>query len=51
MAGVIKKMSVEQGWEFFPDTPLKQYGGLNIAENDWTIMADRPKNWTTEKSG
>ncbi|KAH8257945.1 hypothetical protein KR038_003357 [Drosophila bunnanda] len=49
IAGVIKKMSVEQGWEFFPDTPLKQYGGLNIAENDWTIMADRPRNWTTEK--
>jgi len=49
IAGVIKKMSIEQGWEFFPDTPLKQYGGLNIADNDWTIMADRPKNWTTEK--
>lgn len=50
IAGVIKKMSVEQGWEFFPDTPLRQYGGLNIASNDWTIMPDPPKNWTTEKA-
>ncbi|XP_001361907.2 NADH dehydrogenase [ubiquinone] 1 alpha subcomplex subunit 11 [Drosophila pseudoobscura] len=49
IAGVIKKMSIEQGWEFFPDTPTKQYGGLNIAQNDWTIMADRPKGWTSEK--
>lgn len=49
IAGVIKKMSIEQGWEFLPDPPMRQYGGVNIAKNDYTIMAERPKNWTTEK--
>ncbi|KAH8355124.1 hypothetical protein KR093_006420 [Drosophila rubida] len=49
IAGVLKKMSVEQGWEFFPDPPTRQFGGLNIAQNDYTIMAERPKNWTSEK--
>ncbi|XP_017868826.1 PREDICTED: NADH dehydrogenase [ubiquinone] 1 alpha subcomplex subunit 11 [Drosophila arizonae] len=48
IAGVIKKMSIEQGWEFFPDSPTHQYGGVNIAKNDYTLMADRPRNWTTE---
>lgn len=49
MAGVIKKMSIEQGWEFFPTAPTHQYGGLNIAQNDFSLMADRPKGWTAEK--
>ncbi|XP_030386759.1 NADH dehydrogenase [ubiquinone] 1 alpha subcomplex subunit 11 [Scaptodrosophila lebanonensis] len=49
IAGVIKKMSIEQGWEFFPDTPTYQVGGVNIIDNDYTLFAERPKNWTAEK--
>lgn len=49
IAGVIKKMSIDQGWEFFPKPATHQYGGLNIVKHDWTITAERPKNWTTEK--
>ncbi|XP_068143999.1 NADH dehydrogenase [ubiquinone] 1 alpha subcomplex subunit 11 [Drosophila tropicalis] len=48
LAGVIKKMSIEQGWEFFPEPPTHQYGGVNVASNDWTITAERPKNWTAK---
>ncbi|ALC40497.1 CG9350, partial [Drosophila busckii] len=49
IAGVLKKMSIEQGWEFFPKPLKHQYGGVNIASNDYTITAERPRNWTTEE--
>ena len=48
VAGMVKKLSKEEGWEFFPKVK-HQVGSLNIASHDFTLMKDRPRNWTTEK--
>lgn len=48
MAGVVKKTSIQEGWLFFPDNSSKrQYGGL--VANDWTLTAERPRNWTIKE--
>ncbi|XP_037821326.1 NADH dehydrogenase [ubiquinone] 1 alpha subcomplex subunit 11-like [Lucilia sericata] len=47
IAGVIKKISREEGWEFFP--ALNHHGFMGVKENDYTLMAERPRNWTTGK--
>lgn len=47
--GILKKLSIEEGWEFFPPLKEHQYGSLYGVRHDWTLMKDRPKNWTTGK--
>lgn len=46
--GVVKKLSKEEGWEFIP--PLKDHvqGSLYGVRHDWTLMEERPKNWTNK---
>jgi len=46
IAGVVKKLSKEEGWEFFPTVPTHEYGSLSGTTHDYTLMAERPKNWS-----
>lgn len=43
---VVKKISLEEGWEPFPNyAPLHMYGSLRGARHDWTLTKPRPKTW------
>lgn len=46
IAGCAKKLSLEEGWTFFP--PLKQHGhtGCNTRSNDYTLTAEGERGWT-----
>lgn len=46
ISGVLKKLSIQEGWEFFPDCKYHEYGTLNGAVHDCTLMTERPRNWT-----
>lgn len=48
-AAALKKLSKIEGWEFFPHWDGHGYGGLRHVRNDFTIMAERPRSWTTGK--
>ncbi|XP_055381805.1 NADH dehydrogenase [ubiquinone] 1 alpha subcomplex subunit 11 [Condylostylus longicornis] len=47
IAASVKKLSRQEGWEFFP--PIKQ-GSYGLHTHDFTLMAERPRNWTDGKS-
>ncbi|XP_055837875.1 uncharacterized protein LOC129906223 [Episyrphus balteatus] len=49
LAGFLKKLSIEEGWEFFPERQTHELGSLHGVNHDYTLMAERPKNWTTGK--
>lgn len=49
-AALLKKMSVEEGWEFFPDATLHKVGSLRGVRHDWTLMPAPPKNWKVSES-
>lgn len=43
---IVKKASLEEGWEIFPDDiPLQMYGSLRGSRHDWTLTKPRPKTW------
>jgi NADH dehydrogenase (ubiquinone) 1 alpha subcomplex subunit 11 len=42
---VVKKMSLEEGWEIIPEEILHSYGSLRGSRHDWTVTAPRPKTW------
>lgn len=49
---MIKKVSIQEGWTFFPDMEENAkrhvYGTLRTAKYDFTIMKDtKEKGWTT----
>uniref|UniRef100_T1D542 NADH dehydrogenase [ubiquinone] 1 alpha subcomplex subunit 11 n=1 Tax=Psorophora albipes TaxID=869069 RepID=T1D542_9DIPT len=46
IAGLVKKNSIDKGWEFFPE--VKQHGisALNPNRYDYTLTAEREKGWT-----
>ncbi|VEN52141.1 unnamed protein product [Callosobruchus maculatus] len=46
---VMRKHAQENGWNITPpdDTPIATRG---IWEVDWTLTAERPRNWTTGKA-
>lgn len=46
VAGIVKKSSIDEGWSFFPDMS-RQYSGVSSRWFDYTLTAERPKNWTT----
>ncbi|PSN30416.1 hypothetical protein C0J52_25443 [Blattella germanica] len=46
---VVKKMSLEEGWEFFPEPPLHTYGSIRNTHHDWTITTAPPKLWKTKE--
>ena len=49
IAAVAKKISKEEGWEFIPENTRRGYGNAwGIRKNDYTLMGEREKNWTTE---
>lgn len=43
---MLKKNSVENGWDFFPDIPHQTMGGSSW-RHDWTLVKDPRdgKNW------
>lgn len=48
IAGTVKKLAVMEGWEMIPLKNNKRVmSGLQIY--DWTLTADRPKNWTIKE--
>lgn len=51
IAGSIKKLSLEEGWDFFPQDALKKhaFGSINPARNDFTFTPVGDKGWTTGK--
>jgi NADH dehydrogenase (ubiquinone) 1 alpha subcomplex subunit 11 len=50
IAGVVKKMSIEEGWEFFPDIKVHGYGGPFPNRHDYSLMAERERGWTDGKN-
>lgn len=47
IAGALKKLSIKEGWEFFPEVEYKHgYGSLKGASHDFTIFKDPLKGWT-----
>jgi len=52
IAGCMKKLSFEEGWEFFPKSEYDKGRvtmGTNVARYDFTLSADPGKGWTTGK--
>lgn len=50
IAGCLKKLSFEEGWEFFPNLEGKhQSGGIQISKHDFTLTPVGEKGWTTGK--
>lgn len=47
IAAAVKKLSITEGWEFFPDYDAHGYGNVRHVRYDFTIMKERPKNYTT----
>lgn len=50
IAACIKKNSVIEGWRFMPE--IKQHGMGTYTSHrlhDFTLTAERPRNWTTGK--
>jgi hypothetical protein len=46
LLAVVKKSSLEQGWELIPDTSQhRMYGSLRGSRHDWTLIKPRPKTW------
>jgi NADH dehydrogenase (ubiquinone) 1 alpha subcomplex subunit 11 len=46
LMAVVKKISLEEGWELFPHhAPLRMYGSLRGSRHDWTLTKPRPKTW------
>lgn len=55
IAACFKKISVEEGWTWFPSTEEVErkhvYGTLKTSKYDWTLIKDTPeKGWTTQRS-
>ncbi|XP_058458426.1 uncharacterized protein LOC131435004 [Malaya genurostris] len=49
IAGAVKKMSIDEGWEFFPEVTKHAYGSLNPKRYDFTLTQERERGWTTGK--
>ncbi|XP_053688243.1 uncharacterized protein LOC128737596 [Sabethes cyaneus] len=49
IAGIAKKISLEEGWEFFPAVTKHAYGSLNPKRYDFTLTEERERGWTTGK--
>jgi NADH dehydrogenase (ubiquinone) 1 alpha subcomplex subunit 11 len=39
-AGVVKKMSLDEGWTFMPQSSVHAAGSLRGVQSDWTIIKD-----------
>ncbi|XP_055621428.1 NADH dehydrogenase [ubiquinone] 1 alpha subcomplex subunit 11 [Toxorhynchites rutilus septentrionalis] len=49
IAAAVKKDSIDEGWEFFPEVKQHAHGTLNPKWNDFTITQERERGWTTGK--
>ena len=51
IAGCVKKVSIEEGWEFFPLHTAKQHTSTGVSASRWdlTITPVGEKGWTTGK--
>lgn len=49
LAGVTKKYCIQNGFALIPAEKdvHTQYGGLRTVRQDWTLLKQRPGNWTT----
>ncbi|KAK7864964.1 hypothetical protein R5R35_004946 [Gryllus longicercus] len=48
IAALVKKSSVEDGWNFFPSNIVRQKGSLRGVRHDYSLTEERPRNWTVE---
>lgn len=46
---IVKKHGVQNGWVFFDPPKTVRHGGVKSVRQDWTLTAERPRNWTTKK--
>ncbi|XP_022920768.1 uncharacterized protein [Onthophagus taurus] len=44
---IVRKDLHERGWELVPENIVRMHGGVQVAKMDWTLMKERPRNWTT----
>lgn len=49
IAGCAKKLSIEDGWEFFPPVKQHVWSGVSSTRSDYTLTAEGEKGWTTGK--
>lgn len=51
IAGMAKKVSLEEGWLFFPQDALDKHisTGVRPSRYDFTLMSEGEKGWTTGK--
>lgn len=48
-AGVVKKLSLQEGWRFIPEPKNHAYQSLFLGRHDRTFFKDTEKGWTTGK--
>ncbi|XP_063710122.1 NADH dehydrogenase [ubiquinone] 1 alpha subcomplex subunit 11 [Culicoides brevitarsis] len=45
-AGWAKRLSLEEGWLFFPPKEHKIYGDWRVADRDWSLREEGERGWT-----
>ncbi|KAJ6633315.1 NADH dehydrogenase [ubiquinone] 1 alpha subcomplex subunit 11 [Pseudolycoriella hygida] len=48
IVAAIKKLSINEGWEFFPHFDKHEYGHIRYLQNDFTLTEERPKAYITK---
>uniref|UniRef100_A0A2M4C1K7 NADH dehydrogenase [ubiquinone] 1 alpha subcomplex subunit 11 n=1 Tax=Anopheles marajoara TaxID=58244 RepID=A0A2M4C1K7_9DIPT len=49
VAGALKKQSIDEGWEFFPEVKNHAISSVNPNRYDFTLTKERERGWTTGK--
>ncbi|XP_037024369.1 NADH dehydrogenase [ubiquinone] 1 alpha subcomplex subunit 11 [Bradysia coprophila] len=50
IAAAVKKLSISEGWEFFPAWDKHIYGNVRHTKSyDFTLLEERPKGYTTNR--
>lgn len=49
LAGILKKMSLEQGWHFFVHDINPNYGDFRDLKRDYSLFGEGEKNWVPGK--
>jgi len=50
IAATIRKAADQQGWEIIPKDTKLRIGGATVCLRDYSLTAEKPRNWTTGKS-
>lgn len=48
LAALVKKSALQYGWVLIPDKFNAVNGGVSSVRQDWSLMQERPRNWTTK---